>query len=67
MEPWLLVWEAFTEQLEERQSDWAYLRPVVFLETLLNLAFLEALVPQAMWWNPWITMLIRVRMRRGRR
>ncbi|CAL9197783.1 E3 ubiquitin-protein ligase At1g12760-like [Musa acuminata AAA Group] len=42
MEPWLLVWEAFTEQLEERQSDWAYSRTVVFLDTLLNLAFVAA-------------------------
>ncbi|URE47881.1 Ring zinc finger [Musa troglodytarum] len=42
MERWLLVWEAFTEQLEERQSNWAYSRTVVFLDTLLNLAFLAA-------------------------
>lgn len=38
-EPSMLVREAATEQLEERQSDWAYSRPVVFLDILWNLAF----------------------------
>ncbi|KAK8956475.1 E3 ubiquitin-protein ligase [Platanthera guangdongensis] len=38
-EPSMLVREAATEQLEERQSDWANSRPVVFLDILWNLAF----------------------------
>ncbi|WOL05254.1 E3 ubiquitin-protein ligase [Canna indica] len=41
-EPSMLVREAAAEQLEERQSDWAYSRPVVFLDTLWNLAFVAA-------------------------
>ncbi|WOL13103.1 E3 ubiquitin-protein ligase [Canna indica] len=41
-EPSLLVREAAAEQLEERQSGWAYSRPVVFLDTLWNLAFVAA-------------------------
>ncbi|THU54064.1 hypothetical protein C4D60_Mb10t21090 [Musa balbisiana] len=46
MEPWLLVWEAFTEQ-PRSGGVWA-------------------LVLQAMWWKPGVTMLIRVRTsRRG--
>lgn len=35
----MLVREAAAEQLEEQQSDWAYSRPVVFLDILWNLAF----------------------------
>ncbi|XP_008803038.2 E3 ubiquitin-protein ligase At1g12760-like isoform X2 [Phoenix dactylifera] len=43
-EPSMLVREAAAEQLEERQSDWAYSRPVVFLDVLWNLAFVAAAV-----------------------
>lgn len=35
----MLVRETAAEQLEERQSDWAYSRPVVVLDILWNLAF----------------------------
>ncbi|XP_058084854.1 E3 ubiquitin-protein ligase At4g11680-like [Magnolia sinica] len=38
-EPSMLVRETAAEQLEERQSDWAYSRPVVLLDILWNLAF----------------------------
>nr|VDD31000.1 unnamed protein product [Brassica oleracea] len=38
-EPSVLVRETAAEQLEERQSDWAYSKPVVFLDILWNLAF----------------------------
>lgn len=38
-EPSILVREAAAEQLEERQSDWAYSRPVVVLDVVWNLAF----------------------------
>ncbi|XP_072975793.1 E3 ubiquitin-protein ligase At1g12760-like isoform X1 [Typha angustifolia] len=38
-EPSMLVRETAAEQLEERQSDWAYSRPVVVLDVLWNLAF----------------------------
>lgn len=38
-EPSILVRESAAEQLEERQSDWAYSRPVVFLDILWNMAF----------------------------
>ncbi|KAL1214804.1 E3 ubiquitin-protein ligase [Cardamine amara subsp. amara] len=38
-EPSMLVRETAAEQLEERQSDWAYSKPVVFLDVLWNLAF----------------------------
>ena len=34
----MLVRETAAEQLEERQSDWVYSRPVVFLEIIWNLA-----------------------------
>ncbi|XP_010919263.1 E3 ubiquitin-protein ligase At1g12760 isoform X2 [Elaeis guineensis] len=40
-EPSMLVRETAAEQLEERQSDWAYSRPVVFLDILWNLAFVS--------------------------
>ncbi|KAG8059906.1 hypothetical protein GUJ93_ZPchr0002g25111 [Zizania palustris] len=39
-QPSLLVREAAAEQLEERQADWAYSRPVVALDLLWNLAFI---------------------------
>lgn len=35
----MLVRERAAEQLEERQNDWAYSRPVVFLDIVWNLAF----------------------------
>ncbi|KAI3894089.1 hypothetical protein MKX03_013286 [Papaver bracteatum] len=38
-EPSMLVRETAAEQLEERQSDWAYSRPVVVLDILWNFAF----------------------------
>lgn len=38
-EPSVLVRETAAEQVEERQSDWAYSRPVVFLDILWNMAF----------------------------
>ncbi|KAF8380299.1 hypothetical protein HHK36_027781 [Tetracentron sinense] len=38
-EPSLLVRETAAEDLEERQSDWAYSRPVVILDIVWNLAF----------------------------
>lgn len=38
-EPSMLVRESAAEQLEERQSDWAYSRPVVVLDLIWNLAF----------------------------
>ncbi|KAG1362299.1 E3 ubiquitin-protein ligase [Cocos nucifera] len=40
-EPSLQVRETAAEQLEERQTDWAYSRPVVFLDILWNLAFVS--------------------------
>ncbi|XP_020081204.1 E3 ubiquitin-protein ligase At1g12760-like isoform X2 [Ananas comosus] len=39
-EPSVAVREAAAEHLEERQSDWAYSRPVVVLDVLWNVAFL---------------------------
>ncbi|KAL9328681.1 hypothetical protein ACSQ67_003684 [Phaseolus vulgaris] len=38
-EPSMLVREAAAEQLEERQSDWAYSKPVVVLDIVWNFAF----------------------------
>ncbi|KAK7406166.1 hypothetical protein VNO78_07786 [Psophocarpus tetragonolobus] len=38
-EPSMLVREAAAEQLEERQSDWAYSKPVVVLDMVWNFAF----------------------------
>ncbi|XP_077234557.1 E3 ubiquitin-protein ligase At4g11680-like [Tasmannia lanceolata] len=38
-EPSMRVRETAAEQLEERQSDWAYSRPVVILDIIWNLAF----------------------------
>ena len=40
-EPSMLVRESAAEQLEERQSDWAYSRPVVVLDLIWNLAFVQ--------------------------
>ncbi|KAI5081734.1 hypothetical protein GOP47_0001477 [Adiantum capillus-veneris] len=39
-EPSVLVRETAAEQLEERQSDWSYSRPVVVLDLIWNLAFI---------------------------
>ncbi|KAJ6845085.1 putative E3 ubiquitin-protein ligase [Iris pallida] len=36
----MAVRETAAEQLEERQSDWAYSKPVVFLDMVWNLAFI---------------------------
>ncbi|KVH91158.1 hypothetical protein Ccrd_006828, partial [Cynara cardunculus var. scolymus] len=38
-EPSMRVRESAAEQIEERQSDWAYSRPVVILDLIWNLAF----------------------------
>ncbi|XP_038993625.1 E3 ubiquitin-protein ligase At4g11680-like isoform X1 [Hibiscus syriacus] len=38
-EPSMLVRETAAEQLEERQSNWAYSKPVVILDMIWNLAF----------------------------
>ncbi|KAL0736821.1 hypothetical protein Bca4012_013031 [Brassica carinata] len=38
-EPSMVVRESAAEQLEERQSDWAYSKPVVVLDFVWNLAF----------------------------
>ncbi|CAL0313384.1 unnamed protein product [Lupinus luteus] len=38
-EPSVMVRETAAEQLEERQSDWAYSKPVVVLDILWNFAF----------------------------
>ncbi|CAK9864474.1 unnamed protein product [Sphagnum jensenii] len=40
-EPSMLVRESAAEELEERQSDWAYSRPVVVLDLIWNLAFVQ--------------------------
>ncbi|CAF2259064.1 hypothetical protein BRARA_H02643 [Brassica rapa] len=37
----VIVREAAAEQLEERQSDWAYSRPIVVLDIVWNLAFVS--------------------------
>ncbi|KAL8028246.1 hypothetical protein ABFS82_14G143000 [Erythranthe guttata] len=39
-EPSVRVREAATEQIEERQSDWAYSKPIVILDLVWNLAFI---------------------------
>ncbi|KAM4077822.1 hypothetical protein ACJW30_12G170200 [Castanea mollissima] len=41
-EPSMMVWETMMKQLEECQSDWAYLKPMVILDVLWNLRFYEA-------------------------
>ncbi|XP_009762973.1 E3 ubiquitin-protein ligase At1g63170 [Nicotiana tabacum] len=38
-EPSMRVREAAAEQIEERQSDWAYSKPIVILDLVWNLAF----------------------------
>ncbi|XP_048615706.1 E3 ubiquitin-protein ligase At1g12760-like [Brassica napus] len=40
-EPSMVVREAAAEQLEERQSDWAYSEPIVVLDIVWNLAFVS--------------------------
>ncbi|XP_059634127.1 E3 ubiquitin-protein ligase At1g63170-like [Cornus florida] len=39
-EPSMRVREAAAEQIEERQSDWAYSRPIVILDLVWNFAFI---------------------------
>ncbi|XP_076951965.1 E3 ubiquitin-protein ligase At1g63170-like [Bidens hawaiensis] len=39
-EPSMRVRESATEQIEERQTDWAYSRPIVILDIIWNLAFI---------------------------
>lgn len=49
-EPSMLVRESAAEQLEERQSDWAYSKPVVVLDFVWNLAFVaEPNTPLRVW------------------
>ncbi|CAN1332949.1 E3 ubiquitin-protein ligase At4g11680 [Linum perenne] len=43
-EPSMLVRETAAEQLEERQSDWAYSKPVVVLDIIWNFAFVAAAI-----------------------
>ena len=43
-EPSMLVRETAAEQLEERQSDWAYSKPVVILDVIWNFAFVAVAV-----------------------
>ncbi|MBA0657102.1 hypothetical protein Goklo_009410 [Gossypium klotzschianum] len=43
-EPSMLVRETAAEQLEERQSDWAYSKPVVVLDIIWNFAFVAVSV-----------------------
>ncbi|XP_020573171.1 E3 ubiquitin-protein ligase At1g12760-like isoform X2 [Phalaenopsis equestris] len=43
-EPSMLVRETAAEQLEERQGDWAYSRPVIILDVLWNMAFVVVAV-----------------------
>ncbi|KAH0910002.1 hypothetical protein HID58_004667, partial [Brassica napus] len=40
-EPSMVVREAAAEQLEERQSNWAYSKPIVVLDIVWNLAFVS--------------------------
>ncbi|CAM8907972.1 unnamed protein product [Rhodiola kirilowii] len=48
-EPSRLVRETATEQLEERQSDWAYSKPVVVLDMVWNIAFVALAVAVLVW------------------
>ncbi|XP_044476207.1 E3 ubiquitin-protein ligase At1g12760 isoform X2 [Mangifera indica] len=43
-EPSMVVRETAAEQLEERQTDWAYSKPVVVLDLMWNLAFVAVAV-----------------------
>ena len=43
-EPSMMVRETAAEQLEERQSDWAYSKPVVILDIIWNFAFVAVAV-----------------------
>ncbi|KAL7611130.1 hypothetical protein Lser_V15G14337 [Lactuca serriola] len=43
-EPSMRVRESAAEQIEERQSDWAYSRPIVILDLIWNLAFVTVSV-----------------------
>lgn len=48
-EPSMLVRETAAEQLEERQSDWAYSKPVVILDIIWNFAFVAVAVGVLVW------------------
>ncbi|KAL5863570.1 hypothetical protein ACOSQ3_001084 [Xanthoceras sorbifolium] len=48
-EPSVRVREAAAEQLEERQSDWAYSKPIIVLDVLWNLAFVVIAVAVLGW------------------
>ncbi|XP_039010904.1 E3 ubiquitin-protein ligase At4g11680-like isoform X2 [Hibiscus syriacus] len=48
-EPSMLVRETAAEQLEERQSDWAYSKPVVVLDFIWNLAFVVVAFGVLVW------------------
>ncbi|KAE8694606.1 hypothetical protein F3Y22_tig00110777pilonHSYRG00084 [Hibiscus syriacus] len=48
-EPSMLVRETAAEQLEERQSDWAYSKPVVVLDIIWNLAFVVVAFGVLVW------------------
>lgn len=59
----MLVRETAAEQLEERQSDWAYSKPVVILDLVWNFAFVVVAVvvlvlskdeTPAVWLRVWI-------------
>lgn len=43
-EPSRRVREAAAEQIEERQSDWAYSKPIVMLDVVWNIAFVVAAI-----------------------
>ncbi|KAI4367913.1 hypothetical protein MLD38_016538 [Melastoma candidum] len=43
-EPSMRVRETAAEQLEERQTDWAYSKPVVILDVIWNFAFITATI-----------------------
>ncbi|CAM8882313.1 unnamed protein product [Rhodiola kirilowii] len=48
-EPSRLVRETAAEQLEERQRDWAYSKPVVVLDMVWNIAFVALAVAVLVW------------------
>ncbi|XP_022720109.1 E3 ubiquitin-protein ligase At1g12760-like isoform X4 [Durio zibethinus] len=60
-EPSMLVRETAAEQLEERQSDWAYSKPVVILDIVWNFAFVAvALGVLVLSRNEWPKMPLRL-------
>lgn len=57
----MLVREAAAEQLEERQSDWSYSRPVVVLDILWNFTFVAVAASfLVLSWNEKPSMPLRV-------